>query len=95
MGGFWLWSELRADMASSRFGQTLDESSSIDAACERFRASWMAGGSPEIADELYLSVNTVKTHMRHLYDKLGAHRRHQAVEQARALGLLAPSPRRS
>jgi LuxR family maltose regulon positive regulatory protein len=49
---------------------------------------------PEIADELYLSVNTVKTHMRHLYDKLGAHRRHEAVEQARALGLLAPSPRR-
>jgi LuxR family maltose regulon positive regulatory protein len=50
--------------------------------------------APEIADELYLSVNTVKTHMRHLYDKLGAHRRHEAVEQARALGLLAPSPRR-
>ena len=50
--------------------------------------------APEIASELYLSVNTVKTHMRHLYDKLGAHRRHEAVEQARALGLLAPSPRR-
>jgi LuxR family maltose regulon positive regulatory protein len=49
--------------------------------------------APEIADEMYLSVNTVKTHMRHLYDKLGAHRRHEAVEQARALGLLAPSPR--
>jgi LuxR family transcriptional regulator, maltose regulon positive regulatory protein len=50
--------------------------------------------APEIADQLYLSVNTVKTHMRHLYDKLGVHRRHEAVEQARALGLLAPSPRR-
>jgi LuxR family maltose regulon positive regulatory protein len=49
---------------------------------------------PEIGDQLYLSVNTVKTHMRHLYDKLGVHRRHEAVEQARALGLLAPSPRR-
>jgi LuxR family transcriptional regulator, maltose regulon positive regulatory protein len=51
--------------------------------------------APEIADQLYLSVNTVKTHMRHVYDKLGVHRRHEAVEQARALGLLAPSPRRS
>jgi len=50
--------------------------------------------APEIANEMYLSVNTVKTHMRHLYDKLGTHRRHEAVEQARALGLLAPSPRR-
>jgi LuxR family maltose regulon positive regulatory protein len=49
--------------------------------------------APEIADEMYLSVNTVKTHMRHVYDKLGAHRRHEAVEQARALGLLAPPPR--
>ncbi|HEY3955966.1 MAG TPA: LuxR C-terminal-related transcriptional regulator [Streptosporangiaceae bacterium] len=50
--------------------------------------------APEIADQLYVSVNTVKTHMRHLYDKLGAHRRHEAVERARALGLLAPPPRR-
>jgi LuxR family transcriptional regulator, maltose regulon positive regulatory protein len=50
--------------------------------------------APEIADQLYLSVNTVKTHMRHLYDKLGVHRRHEAVEQARALGLLAPSARK-
>jgi LuxR family maltose regulon positive regulatory protein len=50
--------------------------------------------APEIADQLYLSVNTVKTHMRHVYDKLGAHRRHEAVELARALGLLAPSPLR-
>jgi hypothetical protein len=28
------------------------------------------------------------------YDNLGAHRRHEAVEQACALGLLAPPPRR-
>src|SRR5580693_5430636 len=48
----------------------------------------------EIAGELYLSVNTVKTHQRHLYQKLGARSRTQAVEQARALGLLAPSSRR-
>jgi LuxR family transcriptional regulator, maltose regulon positive regulatory protein len=47
----------------------------------------------EIASELYISVNTVKTHQRHLYRKLGAHSRTQAVGQARALGLLAPSAR--
>ncbi len=50
--------------------------------------------APEIAGQLYLSVNTVKTHPRHLYRKLGARTRTQAVEQARALGLLAPSARR-
>jgi LuxR family transcriptional regulator, maltose regulon positive regulatory protein len=48
----------------------------------------------EIASELYLSVNTVKTHQRHLYQKLGARSRTQAVKQARALGLLASSARR-
>jgi DNA-binding NarL/FixJ family response regulator len=48
----------------------------------------------EIAGELCLSVNTVKTHQRHLYQKLGARSRTEAVAQARALGLLAASPRR-
>ena len=47
----------------------------------------------EIASELSLSVHTVTTHMRHLYAKLGVHRRRQAVERARALGLLAHIPR--
>ena len=50
---------------------------------------------PEIADQTYLSVNTVKTHMRHLYGKLGAHSRGKAVERARGLGMLAPSALRS
>ena len=49
---------------------------------------------PEIARELYLSTNTVKSHIRHLFTKLGAHRRGEAVERARALGLLAPSQNR-
>jgi LuxR family maltose regulon positive regulatory protein len=48
----------------------------------------------EIANELYLSTNTVKTHQRHLYQKLGASSRTEAVERARALGLLPPSSRR-
>ena len=46
---------------------------------------------PEIARELSVSPNTVKTHIRHLYAKFGTHQRTEAVELARALGLLAPS----
>ena len=48
----------------------------------------------EIAGELYLSLNTVKTHQRHLYRKLDVRNRTQAVERARALGLLTASSRR-
>ncbi len=49
--------------------------------------------APEIGNELILSLHTVKTHMRNIYAKLGVHRRAEAVERARELGLLAPSSR--
>lgn len=42
----------------------------------------------EIANELYLSVNTVKWHARNLYEKLGVHRRALAIARARELGIL-------
>jgi LuxR family maltose regulon positive regulatory protein len=46
--------------------------------------------APEIAAELYVSTSTVKTHMRHIYGKLGVHGRSGAVVRARELGLLPP-----
>jgi LuxR family maltose regulon positive regulatory protein len=42
----------------------------------------------QIAADLYLSVNTVKTHTRMIYQKLGVSSRQEAVERARGLGLL-------
>jgi DNA-binding NarL/FixJ family response regulator len=45
----------------------------------------------EIADHLYVSVHTVKTHILHLYSKLDVHSRVEAIERARALGLLPSS----
>jgi LuxR family transcriptional regulator, maltose regulon positive regulatory protein len=44
----------------------------------------------EIGAKLYISLNTVKTHIRELYRKLGASSRADAVVQAEALGLLEP-----
>ena len=49
--------------------------------------------APEIAGELYVSVNTVKIHVGNLYAKLGNHRRSEAVTRTRDLGLLTPSTR--
>jgi LuxR family maltose regulon positive regulatory protein len=42
----------------------------------------------EVADELYLSVNTVKTHLAAIYRKLGVRGRREAVRHARELELL-------
>jgi len=44
---------------------------------------------PEIAGELSVSVNTVSTHLRRIYAKLGACDRSEAVRRARELRLLA------
>jgi LuxR family transcriptional regulator, maltose regulon positive regulatory protein len=49
----------------------------------------------EIASELVVSTNTVRTHMRHIYAKLDAHTRSEAVARARELGLVAPGAVRS
>jgi LuxR family maltose regulon positive regulatory protein len=44
---------------------------------------------PEIASELYVSVNTVNTHIRSIYSKLSARDRSSAVQRARELRLLS------
>lgn len=44
--------------------------------------------SAEIGAELHLSVHTVKTHQRHIYQKLGASTRREAIDAAVVLGLV-------
>lgn len=51
-------------------------------------------GGPDIARELVVSLNTVRTHTNHVYAKLGVNNRRAAVRRARELGLLSPTHRR-
>ena len=50
----------------------------------------IAGGlsNREIATQLFVSENTVKTHCARVFDKLGAARRTQAIQRGKELGLL-------
>lgn len=42
----------------------------------------------EIADQLFISLNTIKTHSSNLFEKLDVKRRTQAIEKAKQLGIL-------
>ena len=42
----------------------------------------------ELAEQLVVSINTIKTQLKSIYAKLGVHSREEAVEKARALNLL-------
>ena len=50
-------------------------------------------GGPAIARELTVSLNTVRTHTKNVYAKLGVNSRRAAVTRAGELGLLARAPR--
>ena len=42
---------------------------------------------PDIARELHVSLNTLRTHTKHIYTKLGATNRREALTRASELGL--------
>jgi LuxR family maltose regulon positive regulatory protein len=69
-----------------------DELSEAEMRVVRYLPSNMTAS--EIASELIVSANTVRTHMRHIYTKLDAHSRSEAVARARELGLVAPGAAR-
>lgn len=52
----------------------------------RLIASGMSNG--QIAQKLYLAMNTIRAHSTHIFGKLGVHNRTEAVARAREMGLL-------
>ena len=54
----------------------------------RFLPTMMSNA--EIAAEMFVSVNTVKTHLKHIYRKLDVSERRDAVRRGRELHLLSP-----
>ena len=72
--------------ANAGNGHLVEEPSPAELAVLRCLATGLS--RPDVAGRLYISLNTVKTHTRELYRKLGATSRADAVARAEALGLL-------
>jgi ATP/maltotriose-dependent transcriptional regulator MalT len=77
----WSPSELSSGAAGVEFSRR-------EADVLRYLPSMLSAG--EIANELYVSVNIIKAHMRSIYRKLGASRRQEAVVRAYECGVLSP-----
>jgi len=43
---------------------------------------------PEIADQLYITTSTLRTHIKNIYSKLYVHSRHEAITKAKEIGLI-------
>lgn len=67
--------------------QSLDESLS-DRELEVLRQLNTELSGPEISRHLIVSLNTLRTHTKHIYNKLGVNNRRAAVRRAKELGLL-------
>ena len=67
-------------------GPILDPLSGREIEVLRLLAAGLA--SPEIAQELTISVSTVRSHMKNIYSKLDVHSRYEAVVRAQELQLL-------
>jgi LuxR family transcriptional regulator, maltose regulon positive regulatory protein len=66
----------------------LDPLSERELTVLRFLPTMMSNA--EIAGEMFVSVNTVKTHLKHIYRKLDVSERRDAVRRGRELRLLSP-----
>jgi LuxR family maltose regulon positive regulatory protein len=62
---------------------TLREQEVLDLLAQRLR-------DKEIAEKLFVATETVKSHLKHIYEKLAVRSRREAVARAGELGLVSP-----
>ncbi len=78
--------ELEAARGRASSGEMLEPPSEAELAVLRLLAGDLS--NREIGERLFLSPNTIRSHKRALYHKLGVHSRTEAIARATALGLL-------
>jgi LuxR family maltose regulon positive regulatory protein len=77
----------RSSVRESGVGELAETLTASEQRVLGYLASNLSAG--EIGFELYLSINTIKVHIRHIYGKLGVHNRSEAVQRARELRLIS------
>jgi LuxR family maltose regulon positive regulatory protein len=78
--------ELESAKARAGAGELLDPPTETELTVLRLLATELT--AREIGERLFLSPNTIRSHRRLLYHKLGVHSRNDAIARATALGLL-------
>jgi LuxR family transcriptional regulator, maltose regulon positive regulatory protein len=82
----WVARELEAASDRASSGEILERPSDAELAVLHFLANGLS--NREIGERQFLSPNTIRSHLRALYHKLGVHSRTDAIARANALGLL-------
>ncbi len=89
--GVWVGNRLTGRRAGGPFRKNTNALDSLGVSEREYEVlNLLADGqtNKEIADNLFISQNTVKTHLLRLYDKLGVSRRTQAIRKAKHLSLI-------
>lgn len=89
--GIWLGRKLTGSAAAAAFtrnDKAIESLAITDREYEVLQLLAKGCSNQEIADQLFVSPNTIKTHLARLYEKLEVSRRTQAIHKSKALRLI-------